>query len=734
MKIKSKEGTLNTITFHKSAAAKVLPQLTASLIEAAQAYIPYRTNSSASHLNSAFNILIQFCFSQSILSESKKYNSIEDFDIELTHGFYHYLKLNYDIRPAFNKYKISRKAILDYIKEKNIKHSKNLAFPIARSIPAKPTDPLPKKTLNNLFSILTKRIDNIIEKKNLKNKLIKNGKILNIEEIKLESSKDYSLKNICFLYKYHYKEENNRHTQNLLPKIRKCEDANVAKMKVSEFVVAYNKNKWSKLADTGRHPKGTPITSYNLKLEDVVTTLVNLYPNYPLNTNIDELRTKYCGSQTSNGAKSFKDVKNEFEYFRYKEYVHHSCETKKYNFCGNDINSWWEIIELLYPNAEDMVAILLMIMLQTGWNKETVFNININDYTHALSDLNENNSVLIKSYKIRGQQDINLPYSQSKPIYFCSNKKEKYSAYNLFKLLIDITNPLRESQYYKEIKESNQNKDIAFLCLKNEYRWGNKKSDNILVDLNNKKIYSIAMKHFLNKNELNDENGRIDSSEKLTSRLRTTWKMIKQDTGIGKEMMSILMGHSSYDITDEHYDNSPTAIKRRLNNLINEMTLIESDLKTGQFRGTLIPNRIGDRDRNAESKFKYGNIFVDDKNERLICICKDSSNPQFYQHELYVREDKPCKFITKCLLCPQSLVTRNSLPYIIDRRQYILEQESILSKLIFEELYSDELSAIQYVLENWEDKNDIEEAEIFQMENYPLLPAMPNIAFGEQHE
>ena len=51
-------------------------------------------------------------------------------------------------------------------------------------------------------------------------------------------------------------------------------------------------------------------------------------------------------------------------------------------------------------------------MLQTGWNKETVMNVELNDFTHPLSSIANSGNIVITSSKARGQQ-TDKPYFEA---------------------------------------------------------------------------------------------------------------------------------------------------------------------------------------------------------------------------------------------------------------------------------------------------------------------------------
>ena len=76
------------------------------------------------------------------------------------------------------------------------------------------------------------------------------------------------------------------------------------------------------------------------------------------------------------------------------------------------VESVWSIFEDFFPTPTDQVAIVLLIMLQTGWNKETALAIDKENFLHELTGAFDLSHVLIQSEKNKSQ-GMDLPYSLS---------------------------------------------------------------------------------------------------------------------------------------------------------------------------------------------------------------------------------------------------------------------------------------------------------------------------------
>lgn len=733
MIVVSSDGVKNTVKFINSASSKTLPLLTKQLKSALSLYSTSRTNPSFSQLDKAFIEFTDFCYLQNQQSHKLIYKELNDFDGFFFKSFYDYLINLDDVNTATRRFKPFKKALADYQKQ-NSDTVSPLIFPSIRKTKHNNNQPLPLSTVNQLRNALKLEIDKIYQRLDFIKSIDSSGKELHWEELSQQLlSDDFSLKNLCHRYKYHYKEEKKaKLIINFKKNLLECPDKIISNMHVSEFIKNYHENDWNKLAEQGRMPRSEGMTAIQFKLVDVLATLKKQYPNYPLNTELNTLVTHMSGFQSDHKKGTFNgsiigELDNIFDAFRYK--VGGACRGRvnaKPTFVDSDINMWEDVLYQLYPSRSELVAILLLVMLQTGWNKETVMNVELNDFTHPLSSIANSGNILITSSKARGQQ-TDKPYFESKMMYAISSISDKYSAYNLLGLLKTITQSLRGTYHYENTEKNGYFSD-AFICLKSESQW--KSTEGLITSIASKNVYSKSVKAFLKQYEIYENGSRYTKSSDFSERLRPTWQIYKKKLGVSSKVISLLMGHEQSETTDVHYDSSPLAAFDRIQRLGKELNVIESELKSGAFKGTLIPIRV---ENNSKPEFRVGHIFADESHdtERLICLCSDSSKPTFKNHELYVREGQNCKFITKCLLCKQSTVTRNSLPYIIDRLSYINGQQGFTPPLSFEALYGDEKAAIEYVLDNWPSEDDIFEAEVFQMENYPLLPAMPNLSWGE---
>jgi hypothetical protein len=100
-----------------------------------------------------------------------------------------------------------------------------------------------------------------------------------------------------------------------------------------------------------------------------------------------------------------------------------------------------EHLALYHPTAEEMAAIALLMMLQAGWNKESVMDIDKDNFEHGLTATIEENQKIIFSEKFRSQ-GRDVPYENPKKVIALSDSENPYSLYNLIALAKDFSAPL----------------------------------------------------------------------------------------------------------------------------------------------------------------------------------------------------------------------------------------------------------------------------------------------------
>ncbi|MEZ8411772.1 hypothetical protein AB6C71_03375 [Vibrio splendidus] len=361
-----------------------------------------------------------------------------------------------------------------------------------------------------------------------------------------------------------------------------------------------------------------------------------------------------------------------------------------------------------YPTSIDQAAIVLFIMLQTGWNKETIFALDEENYLDIMTGSLSTDVVLIFSEKQKGQSK-NLPYFNPKLFKSPTSKSDKYSSYNLIKLASRLSSPLKGLEL-TALKSGEHN--TLFSCIKQPTKWKNVVTPNGKTipigrysTLSYKHMWLLGVKGFLEQYEIYDLGKRLVTLKDLTAKLRPTWVRHVRDKRKPLSIVALEQGHSNIETTDIHYDSSGVANRKRKERLSHELELLVSRFRDRKFKGLL-----NTRDKNQ----------VDTRNLRLFTIpnhenplwgCSDSYKPDWPESER-IPIGKKCNSIDKCLFCSQVCIFEDSLPYLI-QREVDLQSES-------EE--SVELEIIQYILENWGDERALKRAARYQRRHPRLLP------------
>jgi hypothetical protein len=67
------------------------------------------------------------------------------------------------------------------------------------------------------------------------------------------------------------------------------------------------------------------------------------------------------------------------------------------------LKPWDDMLELYFPSMMDMSVIIMFIMLQSNWNKETVLATDLDNFEHPLTGAMSESQVIIQSEKNRSQ-------------------------------------------------------------------------------------------------------------------------------------------------------------------------------------------------------------------------------------------------------------------------------------------------------------------------------------------
>ena len=223
---------------------------------------------------------------------------------------------------------------------------------------------------------------------------------------------------------------------------------------------------------------------------------------------------------------------------------------------------------MIYPTAEDQVALALLIQRQLAWNKETVLALDKHSFLHPLSEVALSGTVIIISEKVRSQS-AHLNHVKPKVLVANSNREDPYSAFNLIELAISISE--RCVSHFKNdprIGVDHNLRRSPFVFLRGgDTRTGQSLdyiSSKRLQTLDDQDAWNLGVRSFLEKAAISDNGVTLTEGADIQGRLRVT--ATQKTKKAGKHPIAftaLLQGHSSPETTDVHYDSSAYAMADR---------------------------------------------------------------------------------------------------------------------------------------------------------------------------
>ena len=437
-------------------------------------------------------------------------------------------------------------------------------------------------------------------------------------------------------------------------------------------------------------------------IPDTTRTLKTLLTyNYPFALSLEEIETGY----SRQALKGVDDCDNIVKLLLHK-YTWGARLIK----CA--IPSFDDIMAMYYPTALDMAALIAFMMLQSGWNKETVLAIDRENFEHALTGAISESMRMVFSEKNKSQA-LNKPYSEPKEIAANSDKNNPYSLYNLIVLADELSAPLRGIQFDAPPSlgkgiDANE----LFLCFRPWGEWQGFGGRH--TSLSNPKAYQTAVKAFLEMYPIYEDGRRLAVAGDLGRRLRPTWTKHQRKTS-PLSVLALQMGHESQETTDVHYDSSGTAMQERRVRLRSALEEVMELLRTRQFQGLL--GEHASVIANAKPRF-----FHIPGKDRPIWGCRNQRKPSWPGANRQITTGTKCTAIDKCLGCEQVWITEDSLPYLFERLQHLEEDLDERDDSTYSERLEAEKEIIEYLIDSWQDDDAIRLAERYQRKNSPLLP------------
>ncbi|WP_283181214.1 hypothetical protein [Pseudomonas svalbardensis] len=371
------------------------------------------------------------------------------------------------------------------------------------------------------------------------------------------------------------------------------------------------------------------------------------------------------------------------------------------------------IMGLYFPSVEDMAALLIFMMFQSGWNKETVLAVDQDNFEHTLTGVIEAAVKIVFSEKNRSQAN-GKPFEKPKRIHLPSRDDDPFSFYNLVYLAKSLSEPL--AKYPLDQMPtilSREDMNPLFLCIRKKADW---RRGGRYTSIAYKPTFSIAVKNLLKIHKVIDNGKRLTSASELTRRLRPTWFLHKKKHH-SIAMLSHTMGHKDRDTTDIFYDDSGVARQQRKARLRTELDAVIHLLRTRQFKGLLSKHAQAE----ASGQLK---IFHIPGHDRPLWACSNQEKPDWVGSDIIASTGKKCFAISECIFCSQMRVFQETLPFLMERAAHLEEiiNERGDENVGFDSRFSKEYEAIQYILDKWGDDDDITAAARYRRRHAPLLP------------
>ncbi|WEK29593.1 MAG: hypothetical protein P0Y58_22275 [Candidatus Pseudomonas phytovorans] len=370
-----------------------------------------------------------------------------------------------------------------------------------------------------------------------------------------------------------------------------------------------------------------------------------------------------------------------------------------------------DLMGLYYPTRVDMVAILIFMMFQSGWNKETTLNIDKDDFEHFMTGTVESAIKVVWSEKFRSQGK-GKPFEAPKRISLPTRSDDPVSFYNLIHIARELSEPLAKYPLDR-IPPAGAMKGPNYLFL-HMMGWGEWCRLGRHTSSAFPNFFGLGVKHFLELYEVTEDGKRLTRTSELTGRLRPTWLLYKKKHN-PIALLSMTMGHQDRDTTDIFYDNSAAAKEKRLSRLRSELEEVITLLRTKQFTGLLGKRAQAD----ASAKLKIFHIPGKDK---PLWGCANQENPDWLGSEIIASTGSKCFAIQHCIFCSQIRIFEDSLPYLMEREAHLSELLDGDTNTGSSRITA-ERNVIQFILDEWGDEDEIEAAARYRRYNSPLLPS-----------
>ena len=584
-----------------------------------------------------------------------------------------------------------------------------IMLPIVPQKPKKETEPLEPETFDQLESALRLHTDSLYAKLEFR-KIVDASEPYTMLEIDSHAYPEITREQVLGFYKYN---EHHGWSEKLrkqaINAAKRCNDPVVnaiaqagGEARATLVAIANSDPEIRPVStvDVGKHPGPG---AWNPELPRLLKTL--LTHGFPFEMSLEVAAEQYANINAVRY--TYRDDLISMVMYRLKRVNWHE-DTVKLPFLD-------DLLGLYYPTELDMTVLVLFIMLQSGWNKETVLAIDKDNFEHALTATIEDSLRVVFSEKQKSQSN-DKPYLKPQRHNAPTSNKDPYSIYNLIRLSKHLAMPLMKYEYdYIPRSETKQSLNPLYLCIRDHAEWSMKGGRH--TSIANPKAFRVGVKYVLEKYEIMEKGERLSGAQDITRRLRPTWTTYKKKTHPMSMLSRISLGHKDQSTTDIYYDNHSQAQTEHFKRLRVELEEILELLRARQFKG-LLPDHAQEQ---ASSVLK---IFHIPGHSRPMWACSDQTKPDWAGSQIIREEGRKCFELDQCIFCSRVWLFEDSLPYLIERMSQLMQELEEMDDYIFSSRVSSEIKAIEFVLDNWpkEKEEAMTDAENFQRLNKPLLP------------
>lgn len=423
---------------------------------------------------------------------------------------------------------------------------------------------------------------------------------------------------------------------------------------------------------------------------------------YPVGMSLDEVRD-LAGRQTAFVSECDTVVKLLINRLRFSIGKYRAGVTYPMDWYFNDY----------FPQSIDMAAVIVFIMLQSGWNFECVASLDKDNYEHPLTGAINSDQVIVLSEKNRSQA-TGKGYSDPEPFFAPSDARNPYSIVSLIRLANMLSSPLQGMPFDSVSELTSEDKlNQLFLFLRESNDWFRASRHG---SHSYGKYFRIGVKQFLNQYQIIDNGIRITEVKDLTPRLRPTWLKYK---GPSNDMgfLTQRMHHKDRKTTDIFYDSSSQAEQKRKVQLRSEQEEVMKLIRGRKFSGLVVKQKTIETKK--ESSFR---IFALPGKNRALWGC-NGRKPTWPGADESISPNDKCYALENCWFCGCQIVFEDSLPFMIERLANIDEFLEGDNEPSFKNRMASERAAILQVIDNWGDDEAIREAIRYQKKHGPLLPS-----------